>query len=299
MSTTLPTATLGRTGLEVTRLGYGAMEIRDAPRGRPVTGEQAETVLNAVLDAGVTFIDTSNDYGRSEEFIGRYISQRRSEYYLATKCGCRPGGGPHIWTRDNLFRGLEESLQRLKTDHVDLMQLHNPTVQECEDGELVEGLQEMQRQGKVRHIGISTTVPHLPTYTGLGVFDAFQIPYSALQREHEDWIAHASDAGIGTIIRGGVAKGEPGPGVGRDDVWGKFGEAGLDDLRADDESPTSFILRYTLAHPQIDTTIVGTMQTDHLDENLRAVVRGPLPPDVYAETKRRLDGVGLSPEPVG
>ena len=78
MTTSLPTATFGRTNLQVTRLGYGAMEIR-GPRiwnGRPVTEQQAETILNAVLDAGINFIDTSNDYGRSEEFIGKYISHR-------------------------------------------------------------------------------------------------------------------------------------------------------------------------------------------------------------------------------
>src|SRR5512134_878865 len=86
----LPTATLGKTGLEVTRLGYGAMEVR-GPRiwgGRPVTEEQAERILNAVLDAGINLIDTSNDYGRSEEFIGKYLAHRREEYILATKCGC-------------------------------------------------------------------------------------------------------------------------------------------------------------------------------------------------------------------
>src|SRR2546422_1031605 len=86
----LPTRTLGRTGLEVTALGYGAMEIR-GPRiwgGRPVTDGDAERILNAVLDSGINFIDTSNDYGRSEEFIGRFIAHRRNDYTLATKCGC-------------------------------------------------------------------------------------------------------------------------------------------------------------------------------------------------------------------
>ncbi len=81
----LPTSTLGRTGLEVTKLGFGAMEIRGAPRGREVTSAQAETILNAVLDSGVNYIDTSIDYGLSEEFIGQFISNRRDEYFLASK----------------------------------------------------------------------------------------------------------------------------------------------------------------------------------------------------------------------
>ena len=84
---------LGRTGLEVTPLGYGAMEVRGSRiwGGRPVTEEQADTILNAVLDAGINFIDTANDYGRSEEFIGKYLSKRRDEFYLATKCGLYRG----------------------------------------------------------------------------------------------------------------------------------------------------------------------------------------------------------------
>ena len=77
---------LGDTGIEATVLGYGAMEIRGAPRGREIMPQQAESILNAVLDAGINYIDTSIDYGQSEELIGRYISHRRSEYFLATKC---------------------------------------------------------------------------------------------------------------------------------------------------------------------------------------------------------------------
>jgi len=90
----LPRRQLGRTGLEVTMLGYGAMELRGAPRGREVSDEQAETILHAVLDAGINYIDTSIDYGVSEERIGRYIADRRSEYYLASKCGCLVGAPP-------------------------------------------------------------------------------------------------------------------------------------------------------------------------------------------------------------
>ena len=90
----LPKRELGRIGLQVTMLGYGAMELRGAPRGREVTEAQAETILHAALDAGINYIDTSIDYGLSEERIGRYIANRRSEYYLASKCGCVVGATP-------------------------------------------------------------------------------------------------------------------------------------------------------------------------------------------------------------
>ena len=91
------TRTLGRTGLEVTQLGYGAMELR-GPKvwaGRPVSDAQSDAVLNAVLDAGINVIDTSPDYGLSEERIGKFISSRRGEYVLATKCGCTWDGRRH------------------------------------------------------------------------------------------------------------------------------------------------------------------------------------------------------------
>ena len=115
---TLPQEVLGRTGLTVTKLGYGAMEVRGSRiwGGRPIEDADAETILNAVVDSGITFIDTANDYGRSEEYIGRFLSHRRDEFVLATKCGCTvvrrdesTDDTPHVWTRENLFRCLHES----------------------------------------------------------------------------------------------------------------------------------------------------------------------------------------------
>ena len=304
MSDNIPTIKFGNTGLQITRLGYGAMEIRGSRiwGGRPVTEDQAKTILSAVLDAGINFIDTANDYGRSEEFIGKYISHRRKEFYIATKCGCNvvrrdehTDDTPHVWTRENLFRGLHQSLERMKTEYVDFIQLHNPGVEQCEQGGLVSALQEMRAQGKVRWIGVSTTLPHLPTYLIWGVFDTFQIPYSALEREHEDWITRSGEAGLGIIIRGGVARGEPGSGLGQVNRWGKLEEAKLDELRETGESRTAFMLRFTLTHPYIHTIIAGTLSPDHLQENIKAVMRGPLSSEIYAEAKNRLNSVGVMP----
>lgn len=299
MDRELVKAVLGRTGIAVSRLGYGAMELRGGPNARSVTGKQVNAVLNTVLDFGVNFIDTSNDYGRSEEFIGRYISHRRSEYYIATKCGCPSGGGKHVYTRDNLFRGLHQSLKRLKTDHIDVMQLHGGSVEEIQKSGTVEVLEEMRRQGKVRWIGASISTLDkgvtLPPFLSWDSFDAFQIPYSALMRKHENWISASSKVGAGTIIRFGVAQGEPKKGSGNEEVWGKFDQAKLDELRDAGESRTAFMLRFTLSHPQIDTIIVGTQNLVHLGENVNAALCGPLPPNVYSEAKKRLDEVGLNP----
>ena len=296
---------LGRTGLEVTALGYGAMEIR-GPRiwgGRPVSDHQAERILNAVLDAGINFIDTASDYGLSEEYIGRFISHRRKEYYVATKCGCTvvPAGDhdetPHVWTRETLLQNIETSLRRMKTDYVDVWQLHNPSADQVTAGDLVKVMEELRASGKVRWIGVSSTLPPITTFIEWGVFDTFQIPYSGLERAHANVITAAARSGAGTIIRGGVARGAPSLqrwirvqlGLRHRDPWATWGKARLDDLRAPGESRTAFLLRFTFSHPDMHTTIVGTMNADHLVENLRAAEAGPLPPDVYAEAKRRLE----------
>jgi aryl-alcohol dehydrogenase-like predicted oxidoreductase len=297
---------LGKTNLDVTVLGHGAMEIR-GPRiwgGRPVTDAQAETILNAVLDGGINFIDTAWDYGLSEEYIGKYISHRRDEYILASKCGCTwvdkgdHDETPHVWTRANLRHNIETSLQRMKTDYIDIWQLHNPEPSQVEAEDLPAFMKEIKKEGKVRHIAISSTLPHLPVYLIWGVFETFQIPYSALERAHEQVIQQVADAGCGVIVRGGVARGEPGAGLGGKDRWALFEKARLDELCAPGESRTAFLMRYTISHPGMDTTIVGTLIPEHLTENIKAAQAGPLSADVYQEAKRRLSAAGEVPPPV-
>lgn len=300
---TLETTILGRTGLAVTRLGYGAMELRGAPRGPEITDEQAGVVLNAVLDSGITFIDTSPDYGQSEERIGRYIAHRRSEYFLASKAGCIVGEPPapgvrHVFTAENVRAGVEQSLRRMKIDYLDLVQFHaSPTRQELEEHGALAELQKLRDEGKVRFIGMSGTLPNLLDHIAMGVFDEFQIPYSALEREHEDAIAAASAAGAGIVIRGGVARGAPTDWVrARENlpVRDRWEGARLDDL-LDGMSRQEFTLRFTLSNPDLDTTIVGTSSVDHLRQNIEAAGRGALPTGVYEEAKRRLAEAGSKP----
>jgi aryl-alcohol dehydrogenase-like predicted oxidoreductase len=300
----LPKRTLGRTGLEVTTLGFGAMELRGAPVGPVIADEQAEKVLNGVLDAGINFIDTSIDYGRSEELIGRFIAHRRSEYFLASKCGCVPGaamGAEHIHTADNIRAGVENSLRRTKTDYLDLVQFHRSlTRHQFEEQGALEAALMLKKAGKVRLVGVSGTLPQLAEQIQMGVFDAFQIPYSALQREHEEIIARASAAGAGIIIRGGVARGAPTdwqrvyymlPGSSMRERWER---ARLDEL-LDGMSRADFMLRFTLSNPDLDTTIVGTKDLGHLRDNIAAALKGPLPENVVQEARQRLAAAGSRP----
>jgi aryl-alcohol dehydrogenase-like predicted oxidoreductase len=304
---TLEKRALGRTEAEVTVLAYGAMELRGNHGGPAIANAEAGRLLNAVLDGGINLIDTSIDYGRSEELIGRYLSHRRDEYFLASKCGCPPRQWwlrlrprrtlrrPHDYRPANVRSGVELSLRRLRTDRLDLVQVHmSPSRSQLEASHTIETLAALQDEGKVRFIGMSGTVPHLADHIAMGVFDVFQIPYSAVQLDHEDLITAAAAAGAGTLIRGGVARGGPAkgwqsgsfdqpPGDGRR----RWEAAGLGDL-LDGMSPQEFMLRFTLSHPGLSATIVGTAQLSHLHANLATAAKGPLPADLYQEARRRL-----------
>ncbi len=299
----LPRRQLGRTGLSVTMLGYGAMELRGAPRGRDVTDAQAETILHAALDAGINYIDTSIDYGVSEERIGRYIGDRRSEYYLASKCGCLVGAppaprgqtSPHVFTRDNILKGVEQSLARLRTDYLDVLQFHiSPSRHTLEQDGALQTVLELRRAGTIRFVGMSGTLPHLVDHVAMGVFDVFQIPYSAVEREHEAIIAAAAQAGAGIVIRGGAAKGAPTEGKHEGLQWDRWQKVHLTDLLGG-MTAMEFVLRFTFTHPDLHTNIVGTINPQHLQHNVEVLKQGPLPADVYAEAKRRLDAAGSAP----
>ena len=314
----LPTAILGRTGLEVTRLGYGALELKGPVfDGRDLTDAEAAHVLNAVLDSGINLIDTADCYGLSEETLGKHLARRRSEYVLATKAGCHrengPSGGPKDLTREGLIYSVERSLRRLRTDCIDVLQLHTPSIKRgihfelgpAQREDVLATLREMREQGKFRWLGISTNLPHVAHFYNWDVFDAFMLPYSLFQREHEDWITKLADSGLGTIIRSGAARGEPdyegsvaylqGVLLNPETRWRYFQSLDLDSLRDPGESRVAFILRYCLAHPGIGTVINGTLDLDELRENVRTAERGPLPQDIVDEVNRRVSTVDMVP----
>jgi aryl-alcohol dehydrogenase-like predicted oxidoreductase len=301
---------LGKTGIEVSVLGFGAMELRGTPGHPVIPDEQAGQLLTAVLDGGINLIDTSIDYGRSEELIGRYLAGRRDEYFLASKCGCP---APQCWMKLrprrtlhrqhdyrplNVRAGVEASLRRLRTDRLDVVQVHHsPSRTQLAADHTIETLTKLRDQGKVRFIGMSGTLPNLPAHIAMGVFDVFQIPYSAVQREHADLIAKAAEAGAGTLIRGGVARGGPAKDWQAEPLsmpsgvaQRRWNEANLADL-LDGMSPAEFMLRYTISHPGLSATIVGTSKLEHLQANLAIAAKGPLPAGLYAEASRRLDSV--------
>jgi aryl-alcohol dehydrogenase-like predicted oxidoreductase len=294
---------LGQTDLYITALGYGAMELRNMEE------QAAVRLLNAVLDSGINYIDTSPDYRLSETYIGKAIAHRRDEFTLATKCGCNvdgrgnPQAPDHIWSRERLLANVEDSLRLIKTDHIDVWQLHGTRPGWLAGGrhdEVIQTMQELKQQGKVRAIGISfrnggpgdAMYPAGYSFEGLrefmawGVFDVIQVVYGGLTRKNEIALAKAADLGIGMIARGVVKRYFPN----YDDL---FEQAGLAELCEAGESVNGFLIRFALAHPGISTMIVGTSNPDHLAENVAAAGKGKLSDEVYAEAKRRLDAVGI------
>ena len=293
---------LGRTGLDITQLGYGSMGIR-GPRTwgvRVVSEEDADAMLNLVLDSGINFIDTAPDYGISEERIGRYIGSRRSEFTLATKCGCAYTQHEnhleidHVWKKNFLTRNLETSLKRLQTDHIDILQFHGGDAETLQREGLIDLLMSFRDQGMVNFIGVSSSLPNLPALIDLDVFDTFQIPYSCLAPQHHDLITRAAETGAGIIIRGGIAQGGPDAEIQRpalNDVWSR---AKLDGLLSAGMNRAELILRYTLSHPHCHTTIVGTCNAAHLNENLAAVAKGALPDDLCKQVSDRVAALSES-----
>ncbi|MET0453720.1 MAG: aldo/keto reductase [Mycobacterium sp.] len=296
---------LGADGPQVTVLGFGAMELRGTPHRnpRPLDESVVAEVLGTVLDEGVTFIDTSIDYALSEERIGAHIGSRRDEFVLASKAGCpldfqpdaTPGQPlPHDYSPANIRAGVQQSLRRLRTDRLDLLQLHiSPSLEVLRRDDVLDTLTSLRDEGKILAFGVSSTLPAIDEHLGVEEFAALQVPFSALERQLESRIELAGQRGIGVIVRGGVAqagKREKTTTDGRRVTWE---DSGLDELR-DGESQLGFLLRYAITTPGVTTVIAGTADPEHVRDNARAARRGVLPADVYAEARRRLDDAGIT-----
>ena len=171
---------LGKTGLDVSRLGVGTSEI-----GYQLEASQASTaadVLNAALDAGINLIDTAACYSISEELIGQAVSHRRDEFVLATKAGHAVDDGESSWTAETVTRSIERSLRRLRTDRLDIVQLHSCGVDVLERGEVIEALQQARDAGKIRFLGYSGDNDAALWAVRSGHFDTLQTSFSLLEQ---------------------------------------------------------------------------------------------------------------------
>ncbi len=228
---------LGRTGLEVTAISFGGLPMQRC------TLAEAGPVLNAALDAGINFIDTARAYTDSEEKIGCHVSSRRKEYYLATKSMARDRAG--------MARDVDISLETMKTDYIDLYQIHNVKNRADFDkvmspGGALEALQDAQKAGKIGHIGITGHSMELLTESlRTGLFSTVQAPFNCIESQAEkELFPLARKENIGIIVMKPLGGGQ----IDKPDL----------------------ALRYILEH-DITTAIPGMDEVKHVEENLAAL----------------------------
>jgi len=201
----------GSTGFETSRLGVGLSEIGSFELSDQA---QATNVLNTALDNGINFLDTSACYGISEELVGNGVSQRRDDYFLATKAGhVARGYEGEAWTFQTVVDSIDRSLRLLQTDHVDVVQLHSCDIDVLEKGDAIRALQEAQQAGKTSFIGYSGDNESAHWAVDSGLFATLQTSYNLVEQRARTTglLEKAIAKGMGTIIKRPIAGG----------VWGK------------------------------------------------------------------------------
>ena len=193
---------LGRTGLQVSVLGFGGSEI-GFERAEPGMVRQ---LLQEALDAGLNVIDTAECYGDSEALVGQAVADRRSEYYLFTKCGHFEGTGRDDWSPASLEKSITRSLARLRTDHVDLLQLHTCTEDDLRRGDVIEVIERARQRGQTRFIGYSGDGPAARYAVECGRFDTLQTSINVADQEALHLTLPLAQArGVGVIAKRPIA----------------------------------------------------------------------------------------------
>src|SRR5262245_14157448 len=202
--------TLGRTGLNVVVVGFGAMPIGG------IYGQVDDTVstkaLHAAIDAGMNFIDTSDAYGagHSERVVGAFLKERpdRDQIIVCTKGGNNMVTGVRNFTSDYIRGCVEGSLQRLGVDAIDVYLLHNPTLENMQARDSYAVLETYKAQGKIKHWGVSVnTLPECEYVVSSGVPAVMQMEYNLLDQGAADVFARAHAAGVGVISRVPLVRG--------------------------------------------------------------------------------------------
>lgn len=271
----------GKTGLKVSVLGVGGSGL-----GFPDANQaNVARILGAALDAGINVIDTAECYLDSEERIGKAVSHRRDDYLLFTKCGHRTSVFERLrfseWDPRLLEKNIEQSLNRLRTDHLDLVQLHSCSEATLRKGEVVTVLQNAKRKGKTRFIGYSGDNDDAIYATESGVFDALQISVSIADQDSiERVLPIARQRGLGVIAKRPVANA----------IWlrsrvsaADYSRSYSDRLKKLDfeflkkpEEAFAIALRFTISIPGVHTAIVGTTKPERIAKNAGIASAGSL-----------------------
>ena len=282
---------LGKTGMEVSVLGFGGAEIGF----EGAAAETVATLLNSALDAGLNVIDTAECYGNgtvsSEELIGKAVAHRRDDYYLFTKCGHASGFDMPDWDLTMLEQSIDRSLKRLQTDHLDLVQFHGCSAEMLRQGDAIAVLQRARDAGKTRFIGYSGDNENARYAIECGAFDTLQTSINiADQSVIEINLPLARQHNMGVIAKRPIANAawrypsRPNNGY-HVTYWERLQQLGYDFTVTDDA--TSIALRFTLGQPGVHTAIVGTTKPDRWKQNALLLEAGPLPQAQVEATRAR------------
>src|SRR4029077_10559933 len=251
-------------------------------------------LLNAALDAGLNVIDTAECYVSSEELIGEALRDRRKDYCLFTKCGHERGWSHPDWRPESLLRSTQRSLKRLKTDYVDLLQLHSCDELELRKGDVIEALKRARDRGYTRYIGYSGDGAAALYAVECGEFDTLQTSVSIADQEAVDVLLPlAAEREIGVIAKRPVANvawhngnRPPRDSYGRV-YWERLQELQYGFLRQSLKESAAIALRFTLSVPGIHTAIVGTTRPERFEENAAALVGGSLLTELFEGIRSR------------
>jgi aryl-alcohol dehydrogenase-like predicted oxidoreductase len=287
----------GKTDMQVALLGFGSAEIGY----QKIEQGTVDKLLGAALDAGLNVVDTAECYLDAELQIGAAIAHRRKDYHLFTKCGhlAADGSRGNDWTTAGILASLERSLKRLKTDAVDLFQLHSCSKEELQKGECIEALERAKKEGKTRYIGYSGDSAAALFAVESGRFDALQTSVNFCDQECIDLVLpKAKERGMGVVAKRPIAnavwrhEGLPDNGY-HQEYWKRFdalryefaqGEARK---REDADGPAGVAMRFTAMQPGVQVLIVGTTRPERWKQNADLLRAGPLSPELEAKIRAR------------
>ncbi len=276
---------LGSTHMCVSRVGLGGNKISTS------TGLDVGQLLNQALDAGVNVVDTAECYGESEELIGRALAHRRSDYYLFTKCGHADGFDLPDWHPDLIEQSIERSLKRLRTDHLDLVQLHACSQRVFQQSEMIEVLQRVRKAGKVSYIGYSGDRGDALSAIKSNLFDTLQVTVNIADQEAIDRIIPFAVAqGMGVIAKQALARIAWRDGANSNDPTRRTYEKRLKRLDYDFLTGVEAVdttLRFPLSVPGIDIVLIGTTSPSHFQQNVSSLQAGPLPIEEFGAIRAR------------
>lgn len=243
---------LGNTNMKIKRVGFGGIPIQR------ITQEDTNLVIDELEKNGINFIDTARGYTVSEEYIGNSLVGRRQKFYIATKSMSRDYEG--------MKKDIEISLKNLKTDYIDLYQLHNVKIEEYEtifnEDKAFRALLEAQKEGKIKYIGITShSIETIEKAIEDGKFDTIQFPYNIVEDQADEAFKKAHEKGIGIIVMKPLAGGA------------------LDDA--------TLAIKYILSKEYIDVAIPGMDSIKQVKENVDVLNNL----DLTEEDKEKIDDI--------